>query len=265
MKSHHVGMGVVICENVIDINQVFLHDYMSRLRLSKENTFTYIEENGKKYAVNATGFKFDMDGVAVAPQRFMNTRLAETLGELTEDANLFIDSLENAIYEAFVEYCRYFPDAATTAWWRPLGHIAGYDVGQKIGPHCDDQVPFEWGQKTGNQVSMHNSTSINLYLNDCVSSEGELDGFNYIGGEISFPQIPFTWKPRAGSAVIYPSNYIGRHEVLPVIKGSRYAYLTMACYGTSFTSSEVVGEINPQRIWMPDLISALHNTNRYAL
>ena len=260
MKSQHVGMGVVVCEDVIDIDQAFLHEYMSALRTSRENTFTYIEENGVTYAVNATGFKFSLEGVALAPQRFMNTRTAETLGHILDRVNDFVDSLENAIYEALVEYCRYFPDAATTAWWRPIGHIAGYDANQRIGPHCDDQVPFEWGQKTGNQVSMHNSTSINLYLNDCVSSDDELNGFNYTGGEISFPQIPFTWMPRAGSVVAYPSNYIGRHEVLPVIQGSRYAYLTMACYGTSFTSDEYVGQANSQRIWMPSLINDVHGS-----
>ena len=254
MKSFHAGMGVVVCEDVLDIDQDFLHNYMSALKSSRDNTFTYIEEEGVIYAINATGFKFDAEGVSLAPHRFMNTRNAETLSAITLKANTFIDNLEDAISRALVEYCRYFPDAATTAWWRPLGHIAGYGKNQRIGPHCDDQVPYEWGKIPVNQVSMHNSTSINLYLNDCVLSIDELNGYNYIGGQIHFPTIPFTWQPKAGSIVAYPSNYIGRHEVLPVQEGDRYAYLTMACYGTSLASEEYVGQENSQRIWMPNLI-----------
>jgi len=260
VKSTHVGMGVIICEDVIDVDQEFFKKYISALRDAKENTFTYIEEGGITYAVNATGFKFNVEDIAIAPQRFLNTRSPEALGDLVNEAHEFINKLENAIYDALVEYCRYFPDAATTAWWRPLGHLAGYENGQKIGPHCDDQVPFEWGQKTGNQVSMHNSTSINLYLNDCVESTEELDETNFIGGELCFPHVPYKWKPKSGSVIAYPSNYVGRHEVLPVTHGQRYAYLSMACYGTSFTSEEVIGQDNPHRIWMPNLIEdSRHN------
>lgn len=254
MISKHVGMGVVICENVIDIDQKFLFEYINWLRKNEEDTFTYFEEDGEKYAVNKTGFKFRLEDIQQAPQRFLDTKGKTLQTEAPKEYVDFVDSLEQAIYQALVEYCCYFPDAATTSWWRPNGHIAGYENGQRIGLHCDDQVPYEWGKETGNQVSMHNSSSINLYLNDCVENESELNSYNYIGGEIHFPNAPFVYKPKAGSVAIYPSSYIGRHEVFPVTKGQRYAYLSIACYGTSFELKEIVGQENPHKHWMPDII-----------
>jgi hypothetical protein len=268
MKSKHIGMGVVICEKVIDIDQNLLFEYMNWIRKNEESTFTYHEEDGIKYATNKTGFKFNLTDIAKAPQRFLDTKGNQSGIEAPQRYIDFIDSLEDAIYDALVEYCCYFPDAAGTSWWRPNGHIAGYKNGQGIGQHCDDQVPYEWGKPTGSQVSMHNSSSINLYLNDCVDSDAELDGYNYTGGEIHFPNVPATWKPKAGSVAIYPSSYIGRHEVLPVIKGSRYAYLSIACYGTSFDREESVGQESEYKYWMPSLNSDYQNrlnTKNYSL
>lgn len=259
MKSKHVGMGVVIIDDLIDIDQDLFFEYMIWMRKNEESTFTYHEEDGIKYATNKTGFKFNLLDIAKAPERFLDTKGNQLGIQVPQRYIEFIDSLEDVIYDALVEYCCYFPDAAGTSWWRPNGHIAGYKNGQGIGKHCDDQVPYEWGKPTGSQVSMHNSSSINLYLNDCVDSKDELNNFNYTGGEIHFPNIPYVWKPKAGSLAIYPSSYIGRHEVYPVDLGQRYAFLSMACYGTSFDREEVVGQENGQKHWMPDLIKDVNN------
>ena len=217
MKSKHIGMGVVIMENVIDVDQDLLFEYMTWVRKNQEDTFTYHEEDGIKYATNKTGFKFNLSDIEKAPQRFLDTKGKQLDIEVPQKYIDFIDSLENAIYDALVEYCCYFPDAATTSWWRPNGHIAGY-------------------------------------LNDCVETEEELNGHNYTGGKLHFPNISTVWKPKSGSVAIYPSSYIGRHEVLPVEKGERYAYLSIACYGTSFEQEEVVGQENGYKVWMPNLI-----------
>lgn len=255
MKSKHIGMGVVICEDVIDIDQKLFFEYMNWIRQNQEDTFTYHEEDGIKYAVNKTGFKFKLEDIQQAPQRFLDLKGKKFEQNPPQKYVDFVDSLENAIYDALVEYCRYFPDAVTTSWWRPTGHIAGYENGQRIGPHCDNQVPYEWGKTPSNQRSMHNSCSINLYLNDCVNNEDQLNNYNYIGGEIHFPNVPYVYQPKAGSAVVYPSSYMGQHEVFPVTKGSRYAFLSTACYGTSFDQAEVVGQENPYKVWMPNLES----------
>jgi hypothetical protein len=246
-------MGVVICEDVLDIDVDFLQEYTSALKALNVKNFRLSETNGQQIAINDTGFEFPSEDVKIAPQRFTNLRQLDLPIEIKIRAGKFIDLLEDAIYSALVEYCTYFPDASTTAWWRPHGHIAMYGPGQRIGPHCDDQIPYKWGEKSNNQVSIHNSTSINLYLNDWASSNEITRECTFTGGELYFPLIDYKLKPKAGSIALYPSNYLGTHEVKPVLSGERFAYLTMACYGTSLDQEEFVGQENNQKIWMPDI------------
>jgi len=245
MKSTHVGMGVVIIEDAFEVDADLLSRYLTWLGDGNEQTFIVAEDG--TLAINQTGFKFDVNDMNLAPGRFLDLDGSRANREPTLDLLQFRDKMEEAAYSCLVEYCSYFPDAATTSWWRPSGHIAYYGPGQRIGPHCDDQIPFEWGESPQNQVSIHNNVSINLYLNNY--------GKDYSGGQIRFPQIPYLHSPKVGSAAIYPSNYIGRHEVLPVTSGLRVAFLTMACYGVS--DGMIVGSEMPYRYWMPNLIKDL--------
>jgi hypothetical protein len=54
--------------------------------------------------------------------------------------------------------------------------------------------------------------SVLLYLND-----------DYEGGEIEFRHSNLKFKPKAGSVLFFPSNFLYVHEVYPVTKGPRYA------------------------------------------
>jgi len=54
--------------------------------------------------------------------------------------------------------------------------------------------------------------SVLLYLND-----------DYEGGEIEFRHSDIKFKPKAGSVLFFPSNFLYVHEVYPVTKGLRYA------------------------------------------
>jgi Rps23 Pro-64 3,4-dihydroxylase Tpa1-like proline 4-hydroxylase len=54
--------------------------------------------------------------------------------------------------------------------------------------------------------------SVLLYLND-----------DYEGGEIEFKHSGIKIKPKAGSILFFPSNFLYVHEVHPVTKGPRYA------------------------------------------
>lgn len=63
--------------------------------------------------------------------------------------------------------------------------------------------------------SSSRTLSVVLYLND-----------DYEGGVISFPHIGkdgVSVKPKAGSAIFFPSNYVFVHEISSVTKGIRYA------------------------------------------
>jgi hypothetical protein len=243
-----IGSGLCVVEDAIKIDQDFLFEYINFLKEVEEETFTYVEEDGKRYAINRTGFKFDPDEVSQAPSRFIDPLLKMSERNPTERQEKFIQDLEDLMYRILVEYCKFYPDAATVCWWRGMGHIATYSKGQGIGPHCDDQIPFEYGKPIGNEYPKHSKVSVNIYLNDCVDSEQELNGYNFTGGEITHKHAKHTHKPKAGSAVIYPTNFIGTHEVASVTNGLRIAYLGSFLYGTPEQARE-----GDWRIWMPNL------------
>lgn len=50
------------------------------------------------------------------------------------------------------------------------------------------------------------------YLND-----------NYEGGEIEFPHVGITVKPKAGSIIFFPSNFVFTHTVKEITNGYRYS------------------------------------------
>jgi len=248
MKVTDIGSGLCLMEDLFDFNPQDIIDYIDFLRQMEQRTFTYIEENGKRYAVNRTGFKFDMDCVNIAPERFIDPLCKSYDQKPTEDQKNLVIFLEDLLYKILVEYCKHYPDAATVCWWRSPGHFATYSNGQQIGPHCDDQIPYEESFGKANEYPKHAKVSVNVYLNDCVEKEEELDGTNFIGGWIKFRHAKYTHKPKRGTAVIYPANYVGTHEVTPVTNGIRIAYLGSFLYGSPQNSSP-----NDTRIWMPNL------------
>jgi predicted 2-oxoglutarate/Fe(II)-dependent dioxygenase YbiX len=78
-----------------------------------------------------------------------------------------------------------------------------YSGGQHYGAHYD-----------GGTESKRTVSPI-LYLND-----------NYEGGEIEFVNFGIKIKPKAGSLLVFPSNYAYRHIAHPVISGTKYAIVT---------------------------------------
>lgn len=54
-----------------------------------------------------------------------------------------------------------------------------------------------------------------IYLND-----------DYEGGELHFPFLDYKLKPKANTAVLFPSNFCFEHEACPVISGTKYAAVT---------------------------------------
>ena len=49
---------------------------------------------------------------------------------------------------------------------------------------------------------------------------------NYEGGEFAFFDREIMMKTKPGSAIVFPSNFMYPHEIMPVIKGTRYAIIT---------------------------------------
>ena len=49
---------------------------------------------------------------------------------------------------------------------------------------------------------------------------------NYEGGEWAFFNRELTYKIPKGSAILFPSNFMYPHEIMPVTKGTRYSIVT---------------------------------------
>ena len=68
---------------------------------------------------------------------------------------------------------------------------------------------------TDNYKDRPRTVAMSLMLND-----------DYDGGEIAFFEREHIIKPSAGSAVIFPANFMYPHEIMPVLAGTRYAIIT---------------------------------------
>jgi hypothetical protein len=253
IKYHDYGGGVVSFDNVIDVDQKFLKEYVLWLQekeeedIFEEDIFTYLEEDGITSVVNKTNFKFELKDIPKTPERF--SIYGRTL---TEEQKDFMQACTNGLYRCVVQYCLLYPEVTPSIWWKTSGHIAGYDNGRNIGPHCDDTIQFDFDGMPKNEFPIHNTLSGALYLNDCVENEEELNEDNFTGGHIKFKYMGIDYMPKAGSAVVYPSNYIGTHEVTPVTKGSRYVFLEFFAYGIPKNSDGTSGK-GDNLEWLPNI------------
>jgi len=68
---------------------------------------------------------------------------------------------------------------------------------------------YDGGPSTGRWISAI------LYLND-----------DYEGGEVEFVAFNEKYKPKAGTLILFPSNYAYTHIAHPVTKGTKYAIVT---------------------------------------
>ena len=103
-KIEDKSSGLCILTNAFDIDQNMLFEYLNLLKQEQEDTFTYLEEDGKKYAINKTGFKFDLNDISQAPERFVDPLCNMSDRKPTAEQCKLISDLEDLIYEVLVEY-----------------------------------------------------------------------------------------------------------------------------------------------------------------
>lgn len=70
-------------------------------------------------------------------------------------------------------------------------------------------------EHTDSYDSIPRHLSISLHLND-----------DYEGGEFGFYNQDLRIKAKKGSAVVFPSNFMYPHEIMPVTQGTRYSIIT---------------------------------------
>ncbi len=70
-------------------------------------------------------------------------------------------------------------------------------------------------EHTDSYTKEQRSISCSLHLSD-----------DYEGGEFAFFDRDLTYKCKKGSALLFPSNFMYPHEIMPVTKGTRYSIIT---------------------------------------
>jgi Rps23 Pro-64 3,4-dihydroxylase Tpa1-like proline 4-hydroxylase len=115
------------------------------------------------------------------------------------------ESLDNQIFEcaknAIIKYCTDFSNLEIST---DTGYVLlRYEEGQFYKQHIDT---FKEQQR---------ALSCSFILND-----------DYDGGEFAFFDEEIKLKPKKGSVIMFPSNFMYPHEILPVQKGTRYSIIT---------------------------------------
>jgi predicted 2-oxoglutarate/Fe(II)-dependent dioxygenase YbiX len=87
-------------------------------------------------------------------------------------------------------------------------HYIKYPTGSGMDTHCDHVRNQFDGTKRGIPIL----TALCM-LND-----------NYEGGELKFWEDTYI-KPKAGEIIMFPSNFLYPHKVMPVTKGTRYSFV----------------------------------------
>ena len=254
MKYKDHKHGVIVFDNALNVDKSFIKEYINWLRENDESVFQKVTTEEGSHAVNRSGFKFNLNSLETAPDRFTDTVGSHSGRKPKQEYQDFIKACADATYRCLVEYCSIYTEAASTIWWRGHGHIAGYTEGKMIGPHCDNRVQFDFTELPKVTMPFHNVISAALYLNDCLDDGSQVEDGSFSGGHIKFKYAGLDYAPKAGSVVLYPSNYIGTHEVTPVTAGERYAFLQFFAYGVPTNPDGLVND-GGNLDWLKDLES----------
>lgn len=263
----HLGMGIVHYKNLIDIDQSLIIPYLSSLRQKAlEEDFTFIhDDNGKKiYAINRSGHRYSLSDVESACNHIMNFQSDN------EEYNHFFRLCDRAMYDALLNYVEIFPMILPCLWWRTKGHVVAYGSGSYFGLHCDNDINYQPGAIPDQQLAIRNVVGCIIYFNNSVKNNEQKDKYDYVGGEIVFPYANVEFAPKAGDALIFPSNYLASHEVKNCLSGERYAYVGYFAQGSSdpergINIAEDQGNPDCGQVWMPrlfnDYIEHINNKN----
>jgi len=162
---------------------------------------------------------------------------------MPEEHKDFCQKMEESFYSCVVEYAKIFPTVLEALKWRTRGYVIKYKNGQSIGPHSDNGLPYasEDAVIPSTEHPIKNTLTAGLFLNK-----------EYVGGELYFRIWDIKIDADPGDIVIYPSSFLGCHEVLPVTEGTRYAYLAWFGHGQNQMLNENAQDlsINAVAKWM---------------
>jgi predicted 2-oxoglutarate/Fe(II)-dependent dioxygenase YbiX len=253
-------MGIVVFKNIIDMtNYEYILDKISLMKKEAlEKDYTIIKNDSGKplYAINRSGHRYAVDDLEKSCSHIM-----DFANQNSDERYInFFQMCEDAMYQCLIRYIEFFPMMLPCLWWRTQGHIVAYGPGSNFGTHCDNDINYKPGAEPDQQLAIRNVVGGLIYFNDSVEHEVFSENKrNFVGGKIAFPYANFTYTPRSGDIIMFPSNYLGTHEVEKVIKGERYAYVGYFAQGSNDLSRGVnIRQPSPimdsGQVWMPSIV-----------
>ena len=193
-----------------------------------------LDEDGN--GINQSGHLIPAEDIGIMP-----IRINQPLDPV------FFGECDRAIYKNLVTYCVLYPDAMPSCWWDAGGHVAVYHTGAMLGMHGDNDVNYRFGDHPKDQTALFNTVSSTLVLGA---------GFN--GGNLKFEHLKLEVRVGPGDHILFPSNYMGAHEITPVTEGTRYSYISTFGQGTSAPDRGIVIQSERKsglqgRTWLPTL------------
>jgi hypothetical protein len=229
-----LGPGIVVFRNVLLFDQKSVFDYIdSRADESHKNRWDYIVgEDGETYGINEDGFRYRPEDIPSTPVRILHPVDEHT----PENVVNFFHNMEDVIYKCLIRYIDMYPLILGCIWWRNRGHILRYVDQGILGSHCDNDTNYKVTEGVRympkGQMAARQTCGALVYLNDCVDSEDELDGKNFLGGHLRFFHLGIEYKPRRGDVIMFPTNYVASHDVTRMTAGIRYTYLSFFGQGS---------------------------------
>lgn len=250
-------MGVVCFPNSIEVDQDLIVPYFSSLKeQALKDDYTIVHEDGSTpYAVNRSGHRYEIEDIQKSASHIMNFINEDSPKELVE----FFKKCEKVIYNHLLMYIEMYPHVLPNIWWTETGHVAAYGAGSSMGPHNDNEVNYQVGFEPDLQLATRHVLSVLLYLNSSVGSQEKLGKYEYNGGELEFIYANAAHQPKSGDLLIFPSNYLGTHEVKPCLSGERYVYISYFSHGSAHSERGVqpgpsvpVGK--QSQVWLPTIV-----------
>lgn len=257
VEPKHLGGGVVLFEAALNLDwKSIIRKSATLIQEEWENMYDIgiDPETNEQIYVNKSGYFFKKDSMDLMPRRAGAIHCKED-----EDLKKILNFIEASKDKCLFQYFELFPLAYKCVWWKVKGHILQYPKGVYLGSHSDISADYIYGVlEPSDQLALRSVITSLVYFNDSIDDPDAIGEDQYVGGHHYFNYLDIKYQPKAGDILMFPSNYMAAHEVLPVTKGVRYSYLGWYSQGTPNPN---VHEYVADPMEQPDL--AKKSTNVY--
>lgn len=218
------GFGVLEFPNAVSLNVDSVDSWVERRRAVCLKDF--VEQPDGSF-VHASGKVFSDEDMVRPPWRLFWLH-----ADISDEDQLFLDGLNSAMADCVRLYSSVFPEVRKSVWWSSPPHVATYTRGCSMKFHHDNQV----GRRSDLTCSVVNAQEFRPIFNvltGAIVLKSECEG-----GKLGFRYPDKHFDPVAGSAFVYPSGFLGTHEVQPVISGERIVFLQFFGHGVLNQGSE---------------------------